>query len=423
MKTEQSIALDPRGIVAPNTVSQRKTQPFNWRARAALVAVERLLHKLPKGRLTLGLPDGSRRVFVGQTLQAGPDASLEIRDLRALRRLLSGGDLGFAESYIDGDWDSPDLLALLELALVNTDALDSALRGSRVKQLLNRVWHRLRDNSRRGSRRNISYHYDLGNRFYAQWLDPSMTYSSGLFDRADMSMAASQQRKYQRLYELAGLERGDDVLEIGCGWGGFMQHAAGQGCRVDGLTLSREQLRYANERMQHAGLDRQAAAQLTDYRDSQGEYDAVVSIEMLEAVGEARWPDYFRTLYQRLKPGAAAVVQVITIAEERFDHYRNNTDFIQRHVFPGGMLPTPSRLDSHAREAGLQPDHAERFGLSYARTLVEWREAFEQSWPQLREQGFDERFRRLWNYYLVYCEAGFRRGVTDVGIYRFRRPA
>jgi len=418
MKTDDSIALNPLTALAGHAVPAALT----WRNRVAMRTVSNLLGALPKGTLTLWTPDGRRRVFAGRDEHAGPEAVVAIHDYRALSRLLSGGDLGFGESYVDGQWDSPDLLALMELALVSADAFGEVMLGGALRRSVNRLWHRLRDNSRRGSRRNIAYHYDLGNRFYAHWLDSSMTYSAGIFGPGDISLEASQRSKYQRLFALADVKRGARVLEIGCGWGGFMEHAARLGCAVDGLTLSREQLRYTNDRMRQAGLDRCAQAQLTDYRDSSGKYDAVVSIEMLEAVGEAHWPDYFRTLYGRLKPGAAAVVQVITIADERFEHYRRNTDFIQRHVFPGGMLPTPKLLERHARAAGLDLDHAEHFGLSYARTLVHWRQRFEKAWPQLRDLGFDERFRRLWIYYLVYCEAGFRRGATNVGIYRFRRP-
>lgn len=431
MKTDNSLALDalppmPVGDSAPENIKIT----LSWRNRAALNALGSMLSGMPCGGLTVVTPDGTRQRFGGR--QQGPEAQLEVYDYRAIRRLLTGGDLGFAQSYIDGEWSSPDLLALMNLALANRDALDAldaVMQGGRLRRLLNRVWHRLRDNSKRGSKRNIAYHYDLGNEFYSHWLDPSMTYSSAILNEAaDATVSgeqieAGQWRKYQRLFDLAGVKAGDRILEVGCGWGGFMQHAASRGCQVDGLTLSREQLQFASERMQQNGLDKLASASFTDYRDSQGQYEAVVSIEMLEAVGEARWPDYFSTLYERLKPGAAAVIQVITIAESRFENYRRSADFIQRHVFPGGMLPTPSLLDQHARAAGLQPDHAEQFGVSYAQTLVHWRERFEARWPELRKLGFDERFRRLWRYYLIYCEAGFRSGETDVGIYRFRKPA
>jgi cyclopropane-fatty-acyl-phospholipid synthase len=324
---------------------------------------------------------------------------------------------------MDGEWETPDLVALIELASRNEQALQDALGGGRAARLLNRLWHWRRNNNRRGSRRNIAFHYDLGNDFYRRWLDQGMTYSSALFEHPQQDLAQAQQAKYQRIAELAELQPGARVLEIGCGWGGFMELAAGQlACRVEGVTLSQQQLAYANARMQAAGLQQQAQASLTDYRDTAGQYDAIVSIEMLEAVGEAHWPRYFQTLYERLKPGSGAVVQVITIADERYAEYRRTTDFIQRHVFPGGMLPSPSILRQQAEQAGLQPDHAQTFGLSYARTLAQWRAAFIAAWPHIAGNGFDQRFRRLWEYYLCYCEAGFNAGMIDVGIYRFRKP-
>ncbi len=374
------------------------------------------------GRLTLRLPDGSVHAFSGGG-EHGPHASLQIRTGAGLRRLVYGGDIGFAQSYVDGHCHTPDLRALMELAASNEGALSANLRGSAVARWLNRAYHRLRANSRRGSRRNIAFHYDLGNGFYRRWLDPGMSYSSAIFERPDQPLAEAQDLKYRRIGDLAGLQPGNSILEIGCGWGGFMEKAARSGCRVEGITLSKEQLAYANERMVSQGLQAQAAANLTDYRDTHGEYDAVVSIEMLEAVGEEHWPQYFQTLRERLKPGAAAVVQVITIAEERFDAYRGRTDFIQRYIFPGGMLPTPSILHRQAAAAGLVVDHQETFGSSYARTLEVWRRHFIDAWEDIAAEGFDERFRRLWEYYLCYCETGFSSGSIDVGIYRFRRPA
>ena len=312
----------------------------------------------------------------------------------------------------------------MDLVQRNTTALGPTLDGGPLASLLNRLYHRLRKNSRRGSRRNISQHYDLGNDFYGRWLDPSMTYSSALYEYPEQSLVEAQIAKYKRISELAGLKREDRILEIGCGWGGFMEHAAAHtGCDVHGITLSQEQLIYANERMARQNLEQRAEATLTDYREASGEYDAIVSIEMLEAVGEAHWPRYFRTLRRRLKPGASAVIQVITIADDGYDSYRRRTDFIQRHVFPGGMLPCPKVLQKQASNAGLMLDHEETFGSSYARTLAAWRESFCSAWPAIARQGFDERFRRLWQYYLSYCETGFRSGSIDVGIYRFRKPA
>ncbi len=396
---------------------------LNWTTNLTTLAVFRLLDRINSGRLRVHAPEGVSRVFEGSHSD-GPQVEVTVRDPAAFRRLLSRGDIGFAESYFDGQWDTPNLVALMDLVQRNGQALETGLRGGALATLVNRLYHRLRRNSRRGSRRNISQHYDLGNDFYKCWLDPGMTYSSALYERPKQSLAEAQSVKYRRIAELADLRSEHRVLEIGCGWGGFMEHAAARiGCEVQGITLSRQQLITANERMVRRGLDQRARATLTDYRETSGEYDAVVSIEMLEAVGEAHWPDYFRTLRQRLKPGAAAVIQVITIDDQRFDSYRGRTDFIQRHVFPGGMLPCPSVLREQAARAGLMLDHEETFGLSYARTLAEWRERFGAAWPAVARQGFDERFRRLWHYYLCYCEAGFRSGSIDVGIYRFRRPA
>jgi cyclopropane-fatty-acyl-phospholipid synthase len=417
METDYSI-----GVEAVSSLPTRASARRAWSYRAARYALLHLLQRIEHGSLRLRLPDGETLMFSGR-VSAAPAAELVIDNARALGRLLRGGDIGFAESYLDGDWHSPDLLALISLACRNEQAFAKTLDGGRLARALNRLYHWRRHNNRRGSRRNIAFHYDLGNAFYRQWLDPSMTYSAALFDDPSYSLAQAQQAKYRRIAELAQLQAGDRVLEIGCGWGGFMEYAAGHhACQVHGLTLSREQLAYANQRLRAAGLAARASASLTDYRDSMGQYDALVSIEMLEAVGEAHWPRYFRTLRERLKPGGRAVVQVITIAEQRFADYRKTTDFIQRHVFPGGMLPSPAILHQQAAGAGLLSEQQETFGLSYARTLALWRQAFHRAWPEIAGQGFDQRFRRLWEYYLCYCEAGFRAGTIDVGIYRFRRP-
>lgn len=420
------------------------------------LALRRLLKRIRMGTLTVEFPDGSRQTFRGD-LDAAPEAVLRINDYAALTRLFLKGDTGFAESYMDGHWDTPDLVGFMTLVKHNEDHWRRQLDGSTVSRAFNRLFHRLRDNHRRGSRRNIEYHYDLGNAFYAAWLDETMTYSSAMFrtpgisppqpsprvgreqtspsptrggDRegethpaTTPSLATAQYRKYARIAALAGIGPASDVLEVGCGWGGFLEHAvATTGCRATGITLSREQLAYAGERLARAGLAERGQARLQDYRDVTGNYDAVVSIEMLEAVGEAHWPAYFRTLHGRLKPGAPAVVQVITIDDKVFESYRRRPDFIQRYIFPGGMLPSPGRLRRAARHAGLVLDHAETFGADYAATLALWRERFQEARPRLRELGYGERFRRLWEYYLCYCETGFRDGVIDVGIYRFRRP-
>jgi len=404
-------------------LSSRAVRTRSWSQRAVCYALFRCLERIEYGMLRLRLPDGEERVFTGSR-GGGMAVEVFVKDYQAVSGLLWGGDIGFAEGYLDRQWDTPDLPALMAFASRNERALGGAMRGGILSRAVNRIYHWRRSNSRTGSRRNIAFHYDMGNAFYRYWLDPSMTYSSALFESPGQHLAQAQQAKYRRIAELAELSPGAKVLEIGCGWGGFMEHAAGNAdATIHGITLSQEQLVYAQERMRRAGYDDRAVASITDYRDSEGQYDAVVSIEMLEAVGEVHWPRYFQTLYQRLKPGACAVIQVISIADERFPDYRKRTDFIQRHVFPGGMLPSPSVLREQAARSGLILDHEQTFGLSYARTLAQWRERFLSAWPSITRLGFDERFRRLWEYYLCYCETGFRAGTIDVGIYRFRKPS
>lgn len=394
----------------------------NFGLNPAARGIYKLLRHIAHGTLTIRLPDRSTRIFEGNASKH-PKAEVIIHDPSVFRRVITGGDIGFAQCYIEGKWETPNLPALMELAQLNESQWQNFLLGGSVRQLLNRAYHKLRTNSRLGSRRNIAFHYDLGNDFYAAWLDQSMTYSSALFRRENQSLSEAQREKYQRIADLAELQQIHQVLEIGCGWGGFMAHAAEQiGCHIRGITLSREQLAYTQQRMQQNNHHHLAEATFTDYRELDGNYDAIVSIEMLEAVGEAHWPRYFQTLHDRLKPGAAAVVQVITIDDKRFESYRRGTDFIQRCVFPGGMLPSPSMLRYQATKAGLILDHEENFGSSYARTLTEWRNNFSAHWPQIARQGFDERFQRFWEYYLCYCETGFKTEAIDVGIFRFRKP-
>jgi cyclopropane-fatty-acyl-phospholipid synthase len=374
---------------------------------------EQALSHLQVGKLRVVFPDGRRHAVEGP--ESGPEAVLEIRDLRSLRRVLKGGDMGFAEAYMAGEVDSPDLTDLIELAARNQNALARAINGKAWVRAINRIGHLMRANTRSGARRNIAYHYDLGNAFYREWLDSTMTYSAAWFEDGANDLQAAQAAKYRRIAALAELGAGQRVLEIGCGWGGFAEIAARDlGCHVTGLTLSREQLAFAQERMRRQGLEDRVDLRLEDYRDCRDTFDGIVSIEMFEAVGEAHWRRYFGVLRDRLRAGGKAALQIITIAEDRFDSYRRNADFIQRYIFPGGMLPTRSALRHLAAEAGLTLASETGFGASYARTLTEWRTAFLDAWPRIQPHGFDERFRRMWTYYLAYCEAGFRAGSIDV---------
>lgn len=394
-------------------------------AIAALLAaplrrlLERLLRRVACGSIEIVLPDGRRLVGRGPT--PGPQAAIALRRWRSLGRLALAGDIGLAESYRDGDWTTPDLTALLEFGIRNEASWGDTLAASWPARWCARAIHVARANSRRGSRRNIAFHYDLGNDFYAQWLDPALIYSSALYRDERESLEDAQAAKLERVSELLRLDtlRADaQVLEIGCGWGAMaLQLAERHPARLVGLTLSQQQLQHAQRRVDEAGAAGRVDLRLQDYRDVRGEFDRIVSIEMLEAVGERYWPVYFRTLRERLRPGGVAVVQAITIADAHFEQYRRGADFIQRFIFPGGMLPSPGALRGEAERAGLTLRTAERFGTSYAATLVEWRRRFMKAWPAIAAQGFDDAFRRLWEYYLCYCEAGFRSGRVDVGIY------
>ena len=374
--------------------------------------MRRLLAALECGSLAIVTPHGAR--LQHQAAQPGPAAELILHRWRALRRLLFGGDVGFAEAYLDGDWSSPDLSALFELAARNGPALSSSTQGIWPAQLLNRLSHMLRANTRTGSRRNIEAHYDLGNEFYQLWLDSGMSYSSALYLHPKMTLEEAQAAKQDRVLELLGAEQGQQVLEIGLGWGGLAERLARAGCAVTGLTLSPAQLEYAAKRL----ADLPVQPVLRDYRDESGRYDRIVSIEMIEAVGEEYWPAYFAKLKQCLAPGGAAVLQAITIDHAQFPQYRRQPDFIQRYIFPGGMLPSPEIIQAQAARVGLAVAARQNFGLDYARTLEEWRARFERAWPSIAAQGFPPRFRRLWNYYLSYCEGGFRAGQIDVGLWR-----
>ncbi|WP_027467894.1 SAM-dependent methyltransferase [Deefgea rivuli] len=372
-----------------------------------------LLARLQHGHLQLITPEGTHLMF-GDLHQA-PSATLHIHDWRACQRILRAGDIGFAESYEAGWIDSPDLTALLRLALRNQSVLDKMVFGGKLATLWYRIKHLFRRNTREGSRKNIHAHYDIGNAFYQLWLDPSWTYSSAIFhgDYAQ-SLQQAQINKYQRIVDVLGLRAGSRVLEIGCGWGGFAEHAARLGIEVHGVTISAAQLTIANERIAQQGLDGLVQLELCDYRDLTGQYDAIVSIEMFEAVGEAFWPEYFKTVAARLKSGGKALVQSITIEEAAFERYRSGTDFIQQYIFPGGMLPSPERFTAKAQAAGLKTSDQYHFGTDYAETLRRWETGCSNEAAAIAAQGFDERFMRIWRLYFAYCEAGFDEGKTDV---------
>lgn len=383
-----------------------------------------IVSRIRVGHLTLILPDGARYVLSAPTPDAvGPRAELRVHRWRAVRRFLTQGEFGFVESYMDGDWDSPDLAAVVEVAVRNTGNWNTFRLQGVFHKLKHRVAHLLHGNTKRGSRRNIAAHYDLGNEFYAQWLDPTMTYSSAYFARPDQSLPDGQIEKYKRLAVLLDLKPEHHVLEVGCGWGGFAEYVTREiGCQVTGLTLSKEQLKFAQARLQAAGVADKADLRLQDYRDVDGTFDRIASIEMFEAVGEAHWPRYFHMVRDRLARGGAAALQIITIAEDRFEKYRQGADFIQRYIFPGGMLPSVERLRTQVDMAKLKLVDATMFGDSYARTLRDWRDRFLAAWGAIEPLGFDDRFRRMWEMYLAYCEGGFRGRSIDVGQFKLIKP-
>jgi cyclopropane-fatty-acyl-phospholipid synthase len=369
--------------------------------------------RLQFGSIAIMVPDGRRFIFQGK--EPGGHGEIAIKDFNVLTRLYRSGNVGFAEGYLAGEWDSPDIATLLETVAINTDKVREFFAGRPLAQFLNRIFHLLNRNSKRGSRRNIMAHYDLGNSFYRRWLDSSMTYSSARYERPGQDLAEAQWNKYRALAARMHLSPDHHVLEIGCGWGGFAEFAAKEvGARVTGITISPEQFDFARKRLFDQGLAEKTEIRLQDYRDTQGNYDRVASIEMFEAVGEQYWPAYFQKVRDVLKPGGQAGLQIITISDAYFDGYRRSVDFIQKYVFPGGMLPSPTALRSEVARAGLDWRGEERFGPDYAETLSDWRRRFTDAWDEIRTLGFDERFRRLWTYYLSYCEAGFRAGSIDV---------
>ena len=375
-----------------------------------------LLSQLKNGYLKMTLPNGQVREFGDKA--SSLQADIQIFDWSVFKGLMSHGDIGFAESYIRGDWDSSNLKTILELAIRNRTILDKAIYGTWLGSIFYRVKHWLRDNSKSGSRKNIHAHYDLGNAFYGLWLDPSMSYSSAWFSEGTkQALGDAQKAKIQRILSCLETNPDDHILEIGCGWGGVMEEALLSGRSITGLTLSREQKVFAENRLQSieaATSKPHFEVRLQDYRDCQEQFDGIASVEMFEAVGEKHWPQYFETIAKCLKFGRKACIQTIVIADDLFERYRHSTDFIQQYVFPGGMLPSRDSFKAAAAKAGLQIENEFVFGADYAKTLCIWRDNFNQKLQEIRELGFDEAFIRLWNFYLMYCAAGFSERNIDV---------
>ena len=380
-----------------------------------------LVGKLNSGRVDFILPDGRR--FRAEGSKPGPVAEVTINNPDVFARLVREGDLGFCDAYLDGWWTTPDLQAFMDFIHADNDDMYDGFPG----MALVRAWEKARfwfqSNTKRQALKNISYHYDLGNDFYSLWLDDTMTYSSALFNTSQESLEKAQIAKYASMVDQMGVKPGDHVLEIGCGWGGFAEYAAKErGLKVTGLTISKEQLDYANKRIKNKGLSDKVNLKLQDYRDETGVYDGVASIEMFEAVGEKYWPVYFDKIKQCLKPGKQATLQIITIQDARWDVYRKSVDFIQKYIFPGGMLPSPSVLRQEIHRAGLSVQHSIEFGKSYSQTLRRWFEVFNNKWDNISAMGFDDRFRRMWNFYLTSCAATFESGNCDVTQITLQKP-
>tara|TARA_B100001029_G_scaffold68385_1_gene55672 strand:- start:750 stop:1979 length:1230 start_codon:yes stop_codon:yes gene_type:complete len=372
------------------------------------------LSRIEIGELKAVFPSSFQKVYSGATV--GPTADIQINSWKLIPRLLLSGDMGLAESFLNGEWDTSNLTQLMLLGEINEKALGNTVTPSKVVSLIERLRHKRRRNNKQGSKRNIAAHYDLGNEFYSHWLDNSMSYSSALFKNFDEELEIGQKRKYRRLAEELKLKEGDQILEIGCGWGGFAEMAAKEyKCKVVGITLSEAQAKFAQKRMQKTQLSNLVDIRIEDYRDVQGTFDKIVSIEMFEAVGEEHWKNYFETIKTHLKPGGIAGVQSITIANEFFEIYKRRPDFIQKYIFPGGILPSKSEFNYAAESAGLEILDDYYFGKSYAETLRRWQSMFEKKWDDIKRLGFDERFQKMWRYYLSYCEAGFETGHINVG--------
>ncbi|MEM9552143.1 MAG: cyclopropane-fatty-acyl-phospholipid synthase family protein [Pseudomonadota bacterium] len=384
--------------------------------------VFKMAEGMRQGRLDVVLPDG--RVFRAEGAGPGPVAEMQVHNPDLFARLLREGDLGFCDAYLDEWWSTPDLQAFMDLVHNGNEVVYDGFPGFSLVRAFEKFRFWMQRNNRTQARKNISHHYDLGNAFYKLWLDDTMTYSSAIFETGQESTENAQAAKYASIVDQMGAEPGDHILEIGCGWGGFAEYAARErGLRVTGLTISKEQFNYAQHRIDNAGLSDLVDFKLQDYRDERGSYDGIASIEMFEAVGERYWPVYFGTLRDRLKPGGNATLQIITVADHRWQIYKRGVDFIQKYIFPGGMLPCPRVLRDQVERAGLDVVRSIEFGKSYDLTLRRWHETFNAKWDEIQSLGFDERFRRMWNFYLTSCASTFDSAVCDVTQITINRPA
>ena len=405
----------------PVSLKRGKSKPISAYRMVAEKLVMRLTRSISVGSVTFVLEDETE--IPSDSGNPGPAAVIKVHSLKGIRRLISSGYVGLAEGYMAGDWSTPSLRDIFDFGTANMKQLDENLSGGAVARFANAMSHFHRRNNKSGSRRNIADHYDLGNDFFGKWLDKTMTYSSALFkDTETESLAQAQENKFRRIVERLGLTSDQHVVEIGCGWGGFAEFAAKEtGAKVTGITISREQQAFATARMKKNGLSDQVDIRLQDYRDLNGKFDHAVSIEMLEAVGESYWPSYFQTISRNLKRGGKAMIQVIVVPDDRFAQYKQSVDFIQKYIFPGGMLLSPGHMKSQSAGAGLALEEAHTFGSDYSRTLDLWRETFDLQWPSILPLGFDERFKRMWDYYLEYTSAGFRAGSINVGQFLLKK--
>ena len=380
-----------------------------------------MAQEMNNGRIDFVLPDGRR--FRAEGKNPGPVAEVHIHNPDLFARLIREGDLGFCDAYLDAWWSTPDLQAFMDLVHADNEDIYDGFPGQGFVRIFEKFRFWMQRNHKAQAKKNISYHYDLGNDFYTLWLDDTLTYSSALFETGQESTEKAQIAKYRQLVDEMGAKPGDHILEIGCGWGGFAEYAARErGLRVTGLTISEEQFKYARERIEKAGLSDRVEFKLQDYRDERGSYDGIASIEMFEAVGEKYWPAYFEVVRERLRPGAQATLQIITVQDRRWEVYKRGVDFIQKYIFPGGMLPSPSVLRDQITRAGLSVEKSIEFGPSYSLTCRRWHESFSEKWDQIARMGFDARFRRMWEFYLTSCAATFESGNCDVTQITIRRP-